>query len=120
MIIGIRSLTGHNGPVHSLHCERGVLISCDTTGVVIEKDFWCCVVEGPGMRILRCTDGVNCMVCDQEQVVVGLLNKTIEVFDRGSLAKVRTLWGHDDHVWSIDMNKEFIVSGSWDSRSLSV
>ena len=22
----IRSLTGHNGPVHSLHCERGVLI----------------------------------------------------------------------------------------------
>ena len=60
------------------------------------------------------------MVCDQEQVVVGLLNKTIEVFDRGSLAKVRTLWGHDDHVWSIDMNKEFIVSGSWDSRSLSV
>lgn len=39
----------------------------------------------------------------------------MQVFDRNSLAKVRTLWGHDDHVWSIDMNKEYIVSGSWDS-----
>eukprot|EP00090_Calanus_glacialis_P004077 TRINITY_DN13023_c0_g1_i1.p1 TRINITY_DN13023_c0_g1~~TRINITY_DN13023_c0_g1_i1.p1 ORF type:complete len:713 (+),score=103.45 TRINITY_DN13023_c0_g1_i1:114-2252(+) len=111
----IRSLTGHNGPVHSLHCERGVLISCDTTGVVIEKDFWRCVEEGPGMRILRCSDGVNCMVCDMDQVVVGLLNKTIEVYDRATMLKVRTLVGHDDHVWSIDMNKEYIVSGSWDS-----
>ena len=87
------------------------------------------------MRILRCGDGVNCMVCDQDQIVVGLLNKTIEVYERSSLVKVtsdnkkislrsnginriqvRTLWGHDDHVWSIDMNKEYIVSGSWDSR----
>ena len=129
----VRALTGHNGPVHSIHCERGVLISCDNTGVVIEKDFWMCVEEGPGMRILRCGDGVNCMVCDSKQIVVGLLNKTIEVtflpvlplsftrppllqvFDRNSLAKVRTLWGHEDHVWSIDMNQEYIVSGSWDS-----
>jgi len=111
----IRSLTGHNGPVHSLHCERGVLLSCDTTGVVIEKDFWRCVEEGPGMRILRCSDGVNCMVCDNDEVVVGLLNKTIEVYDRNTMLKVRTLHGHDDHVWSIDMNKEYIVSGSWDS-----
>ena len=31
------------------------------------------------MRILRCGDGVNCMVCDNQQIVVGLLNKTIEV-----------------------------------------
>ena len=38
-----------------------------------------CVEEGPGMRILRCGDGVNCMVCDNQQIVVGLLNKTIEV-----------------------------------------
>ena len=75
----VRALTGHNGPVHSIHCERGVLISCDNTGVVIEKDFWMCVEEGPGMRILRCGDGVNCMVCDHQQIVVGLLNKTIEV-----------------------------------------
>jgi len=111
----LRSLTGHNGPVHSLHCERGVLISCDTTGLVIEKDFWKCVEEGPGMRILRCSDGVNCMVCDRDQVVVGLLNKSIEVYDRQSLKLVRTLSGHGDHVWSIDMNREFIVSGSWDS-----
>ena len=75
----IRSLTGHNGPVHSIHCERGVLLSCDMSGLVIEKDFWRCVEEGPGMRILRCGDGVNCMVCDNQQIVVGLLNKTIEV-----------------------------------------
>ena len=40
------------------------------------------------MRILRCGDGVNCMVCDQDQIVVGLLNKTIEVYDRSSLVKV--------------------------------
>ena len=39
----------------------------------------------------------------------------MQVFDRNSLVKVRTLWGHDDHVWSIDMNQEYIVSGSWDS-----
>ena len=86
----IRSLTGHNGPVHSLHCERGVLVSCDTTGLVIEKDFWRCVEEGPGMRILRCGDGVNCMVCDSHQIVVGLLNKTIEVSQRaqGSLPRL--------------------------------
>ena len=51
------------------------------------------------------------------KVVVGLLNKTIEVYDRATMLKVRTLVGHDDHVWSIDMNKEYIVSGSWDSRS---
>ena len=36
--------------------------------MVIEKDFWRCVEEGPGMRILRCSDGVNCMVCDMDQV----------------------------------------------------
>ena len=29
------------------------------------QDFWKCVEEGPGMRILRCSDGVNCMVCDR-------------------------------------------------------
>ena len=78
-------------------------MSCDNTGVVSEKDFWSCVVEGPGiastttfdfdpiytgMRILRCSDGVNTMVCDEESIVVGLLNKTIEVYDRASLNKV--------------------------------
>ena len=30
--------------------------------------------------------------------------------------QVWTLTGHEDHVWSVDMNKEYIVSGSWDSR----
>ena len=29
------------------------MISCDTTGVVIEKDFWNCVVEGPGKNRLK-------------------------------------------------------------------
>ena len=33
-----------------------------------------------------------------------------QVYDRSTLKLVRALWGHDDHVWSIDMNKEFIVS----------
>ena len=45
-----------------------------------------CVQEGPGMRILRCGDGVNCMVCDSQQIVVGLLNKTIEVAFLSSLS----------------------------------
>ena len=47
-----------------------VVAQADTVcvGVVIEKDFWRCVEEGPGMRILRCSDGVNCMVCDMDQV----------------------------------------------------
>ena len=97
-------------------------MSCDTSGVVIEKDFWSCVVEGPGkstkrlfgnidvqviypyynykseepnlissgMRILRASDGVNTMVCDEQSIVLGLLNKTIEVYDRESLKKVIT------------------------------
>ena len=67
------------------------------------------------------------MVCDKEQVVVGLLNKSIEVpaieppqpssdriqvYDRSSLKLARVLWGHNDHVWSIDMNREFIVRNS--------
>ena len=30
------------------------------------------------------------MVCDEESIVVGLLNKTIEVYDRASLNKVIT------------------------------
>ena len=51
------------------------------------------------MRILRCSDGVNTMVCDDKSIVVGLLNKTIEVYDRGSLNKVITWFGRDeDHT----------------------
>ena len=41
-----------------------------------------------GMRILRASDGVNTMVCDDQSIVLGLLNKTIEVYDRHSLKKV--------------------------------
>ena len=43
-----------------------------------------------GMRILRASDGVNTMVCDEQSIVLGLLNKTIEVYDRESLKKVIT------------------------------
>ena len=32
--------------IHSLHCERGVLISCDTAGLVIEK---VCSSEDPNL-----------------------------------------------------------------------
>ena len=63
-----------------------------------------------GMRILRCSDGVNSMVCDEESIVVGLLNKTIEVYDRASLNKVISRFALDEdntlnmqqmqHVWS--------------------
>ena len=49
-----------------------------------------------GMRILRCSDGVNTMVCDEESIVVGLLNKTIEVYDRASLNKVITWFARDE------------------------
>ena len=54
------------------------------------------------------------------QIVVGLVNKNIEVYDRKSLHLVRLLAGHEDHVWSVDMNTEYVVSGSWDSRYISV
>ena len=54
------------------------------------------------------------------QIVVGLVNKNIEVYDRKSLHLVRLLAGHEDHVWSVDMNTEYVVSGSWDSRYILV
>ena len=40
------------------------------------------------MRILRASDGVNTMVCDDQGIVLGLLNKTIEVYNRQSLKRV--------------------------------
>ena len=33
-----------------------------------------------------------------------------------SLKLVLTLRGHEDHVWSVDMDKDIIVTGAWDSR----
>ncbi len=32
------------------------------------QDFLCCAEAGPGLRILKCSDGINCMVCDSTQV----------------------------------------------------
>jgi WD40 repeat protein len=42
------------------------------------------------------------------------LNKVIHVYNRGTLKLVRRLSGHTDHIWSLDMNGKWIVSGSWD------
>jgi hypothetical protein len=35
---------------------------------------------------------------------------------RKSLKLVLTLSGHEDHVWSVDMDQDLIVTGAWDSR----
>jgi hypothetical protein len=43
------------------------------------------------------------------------LNKVINVYSRRTLKLVRQLFGHTDHVWSIDLNNKLIVSGSWDA-----
>ena len=108
-------VTGHNGLVHSIHATSFGLISCDITGVIIERDFWNCIKAGPSLRILRCPEGVNCMTCDSRHIVCGLLNKQLAVYDRKSLNLVQNLHGHTDHIWSVDMTKDFIVSGSWDA-----
>ena len=60
-------------------------------------------------------EGVNCMTCDSRHIVCGLLNKQLAVYDRKSLNLVQNLHGHTDHIWSVDMTKDFIVSGSWDA-----
>ena len=67
------------------------------------------------MRILRCQVGVNCMTCDSKYIICGLLNKNLAIYDRSSLDLVQNLSGHTDHIWSVDLTKELIVSGSWDS-----
>ena len=55
------------------------------------------------------------MTCDSRHIVCGLLNKQLAVYDRKSLNLVQNLHGHTDHIWSVDMTKDFIVSGSWDA-----
>ena len=42
---------------HSIHATSFGLISCDITGVIIERDFWNCIKAGPSLRILRCPEG---------------------------------------------------------------
>ena len=39
----LRTLTGHGGLVHSVHATSFGLISCDITGLIIERDFWKCI-----------------------------------------------------------------------------
>ena len=39
------------------------------------------------------------------------------MYDRSSLQLVRVLKGHTDHVWSIDMDADILVSGSWGWRA---
>ena len=46
----LRTLTGHNGAVHNIHATSFGLISCDITGVIIERDFWNCIKAGPSLR----------------------------------------------------------------------
>ena len=58
------------------------------------------------MRILRCGDGVNNMVCDGESIVVGLLNKTIEVYDRASLKKVILV-----EIWNFEGRENVLTTG---------
>ena len=46
------------------------------------------------------------------------LNKTISVYNRRTLKLVRHISGplcHKDHIWSIDMNNKYLVTGSWDA-----
>jgi hypothetical protein len=40
----------------------------------------------------------------------------VGVLYRNSLKLVLTLSGHEDHVWSVDMDHDLIVTGAWDSR----
>ena len=85
-------------------------------------------------RLVRC-QRVNCILVIPTKVVdVGLIClllghlSTWQTLDRNdplasggdansrkSLQLALTLEGHTDHVWSLDMNQSFIVSGSWDS-----
>ena len=63
----------------------------------------------------RCPEGVNCMVVDQDSIAVALLNKVANLYNRSTLELVMSMTGHSDHIWSIDMNKKYIVTGSWDA-----
>ena len=110
----LRTLTGHNGMVHTMQCTPTGLISCDVTGLVVERDFWTSVEEGPSLRILRCSEGVNCMVVDEKSIACGLLNKIVNVYDRKSLDLILQLRGHTDHIWCIDISPKYICTGSWD------
>ena len=111
----LRTLTGHNGMVHSMQSTPTSIITCDVTGLIIERDFWSSVEEGPTLRILRCSEGVNCMVVDNIAIACGLLNKTVNVYDRKTLGLNLQLSGHADHIWCIDMSSKYICTGSWDA-----
>ena len=111
----LRTFTGHNGMVHSMQCTPTSLLTCDVTGLIIERDFWNSVEEGPTLRILRCSEGVNCMVVDDTSIACGLLNKTVNVYNRKTLELSLQLCGHQDHIWCIDMSPRFVCTGSWDA-----
>ena len=58
------------------------------------------------------------MVCDSSLIVCGLLDKTISVYKRGSLDLLERITGvHTDHIWAMDLNEKYLVSGSWDSTA---
>jgi WD40 repeat protein len=107
-------VSGHNGFVHSIYFTPTCIISCDITGLIYERDAFDCLHERTGFRILKCPDGVNCMTCDSENIVCGLLDKTIRVFKRSDKTLVTTLYGHTDHIWTLDQDSRILASGSWD------
>ena len=111
----LRTFTGHNGMVHSMQCTPTSVLTSDVTGLIIERDFWCSLEEGPSLRILRCSEGVNCMKVDDTSIACGLLNKCVHVYDRKTLKLNLELYGHTDHIWCIDMNSQYICTGSWDA-----
>ena len=54
------------------------------------------------------------MTCDWEHIICGLLNKKLAVYDRKTLDLIAMLDGHTDHIWSADMTRTQMVTGSWD------
>lgn len=52
----LRTVTGHNGLVHSIQCTLSGLITCDVTGLIIERDFWACI-EVSLLRLQKTFEG---------------------------------------------------------------
>ena len=84
-------------------------------GLLCSRDSKAAVAEGAGLSILRFSDGINCMAATKKEVICGLLDKTIRVLERQSGKLLHTLSGHTDHIWSLDHNQRYLVSGSWDA-----
>ena len=112
------TLTGHIKAVHSLQLTATCMLSCDEGGVLFLRDYFDVITQNaPARRLLKCEDGVNTMICDTARIYCGLLNKSIVIFDRHTMEKVQVLFGHTDHIWSLDINENstLLASGCWGS-----